>query len=558
MRAAGQTAGARIRGARPATLLAASAILVSGTLLLLWLSRVTFWRDEWSFLLHRRGSGLDVFLDPEVEHLLALPILIYKTLLATFGMDSAAPFQLVAVALFLLSVAVLFVYLRRRVGEWVALAAILPILFLGQAWDDLLFPFQLAFFGSMASGLGALLALDRDDRAGDAMAAGLLTISILFSGLGVPFVAAATVAVGLTSERFRRAWVVVVPTSIFGLWYLGWGHESQTFFSFQNLATSPAYVLDGFASSISSVLGLGAPRDELLVSTLDWGRPLLVLAVGLGVWRLMRLGSVPRWVWVGLALGVGFWALVGLNSSPLAPPTAGRYQYIGAIFVLVIAAELARGVRIRGWPLAIVFAVAGAATLSNFSNLENAAGGLAQIAEKQRGGLAALELIRGEVDPAFLLTEENSNVDYLGAVDAAAYFSAADAFGSPAYTPDQLAGSSEAARVAADKVFAAGLGLGLAPAQGGVGGACDVAVPGAAGGEAGAALIPLQPGGAIVRARGGPVALRLRRYAVGSSPVDVGRIGAGEQALLEIPADGSEKPWQLELTGSGPVEVCEV
>src|SRR4249919_2322330 len=62
--------------------LAGCAIIVSGVLLLHWLSRLTFWRDEWGILLHRRGWSVGTFLDPAVEHLLAIPILIYKLLLS--------------------------------------------------------------------------------------------------------------------------------------------------------------------------------------------------------------------------------------------------------------------------------------------------------------------------------------------------------------------------------------------------------------------------------------------------------------------------------------------
>ena len=139
-------------------------MVTSGVLLLHWLGRLTFWRDEWDFLLHRRSWSVGTFLDPFVEHLVAASILIYKVGVSAFGMDSGRPFQVVAVALFLLSVALLFVYVGRRVGEWLALAAILPILFLGPSWDDLLFPFQMALFGSVACGIAALLAIERRDR----------------------------------------------------------------------------------------------------------------------------------------------------------------------------------------------------------------------------------------------------------------------------------------------------------------------------------------------------------------------------------------------------------
>ena len=136
--------------------LAGGAMLLSGFVLLHFLSQITFWHDEWNLLLHRRGWTVGTFLDPVVEHLVAIPILIYKLLLEIVGMNSPAPFQVVAVLSFLASIALLFVYMRARLGAWIALAAILPILFMGPSWDDLLFPYQMTWFGSVACGLGAL------------------------------------------------------------------------------------------------------------------------------------------------------------------------------------------------------------------------------------------------------------------------------------------------------------------------------------------------------------------------------------------------------------------
>ena len=139
----------RVAGASPATLLFCAALLLSGGLLLTYLSDLTFWRDEWAFILDRRGSGIDTYLDPFVEQLLAIPIAVYKVLIAAFGIESPIPFQIASTLVFLTSMALLFVYVRRRVGDWLALAGVLPILFLGPAWDDLLFPFQISFFGSV-------------------------------------------------------------------------------------------------------------------------------------------------------------------------------------------------------------------------------------------------------------------------------------------------------------------------------------------------------------------------------------------------------------------------
>ena len=93
-----------------------------------------------------------------------------------------------------------------------------------------------------------------------------------------------------------------------------------------------------------------------------------------------------------------------------------------------------------------------------------AANGLAGFAQQERGGLAALELARGQVSPDLELTEQNSGVDYLGLLDAGSYFSAIDAYGSPAYTPAELASAPEPARVSADMVSAAARHLRRAPA----------------------------------------------------------------------------------------------
>jgi hypothetical protein len=534
--------------AQPATLLAGAAMLVSGVLLLHWMGRLTFWRDEWDFLLHRRSWSPNTFLDPFVEQLLAIPTLIYRVLVTTFGMDSPLPFQVTAVLLFLLSVGVLFIYVRRRAGEWLALAAILPILFLGPSWDDLLFPFQMALFGSVACGIGALLALERRDRAGDLAAMALLMVALLFFDLGVPFVAAATVELALGRDRWRRAYVVVVPTVMWLLWYAGWGHNADTFISFHNAANAPNYVLDGLASSLATLVGLGLALGDYQTGPLDWGRPLLVLALILAGWRLHQLGRPSGRLLGVLVLLLGFWSLTALNTSPLAPATAGRYQYLGIVLMVLVAAELVRGLEIRRWAIAGVVIVGAAAALANGVRLRDAAHTLAGIAQQQRGDLAALELLRGQVAPEFELTEENSGVDYLGTLDAGSYFSAVDAYGSPAYTPAELATAPEAGRVGADKVFASALGVGLAPAQDVHPVNCVSARP--------LSPIAVPPGGLLLRAAAADVQVSLRRYATQSFPISLGSLTRGEQRLLRIPPDRSPRPWALQLSGP-KVQVCQ-
>ena len=529
--------------------LAGGAIIVSGVLLLHWLSRLTFWRDEWGFLLHRRGWSVGTFLDPAVEHLVAIPILIYKLLLSTAGMDSPVPFQVVAVALFLMSVGLLFVYVRSRVGAWLGLAAILPILFLGPAWDDLLFPYQLAWFGSVACGIAALLCLDRQTRKADIAATVLLIGGLLFSDAGIPFVAGATVAIALSPERRRRAFVPAIPAALWAIWYLGWGHTAHTFISLHNAAKAPSYVLDGLSSSLSVYLGLSQPYGST-AGALDWGRPLLVLMAVLAVWRIYRLRRPPDGLLVTLAVLLCFWSLTALNASIFGLPTVGRYQYVGVVGLALVASELARGARIGRWVTAGILVVAVASALANVTRLKDAAGGLDGIAQQERGGLAALELARNQVNPDLTLTQENSGVDYLGLVDARSYLSAVDAFGSPAYPEAQLAGAPETGQVAFDRVSALALRAGLLPATNVPHTPCLSVDP-----RTQPVVFKVPSEGVLLTARSPAVHAALHRYS-SAFPVLLGTLPRGRQELLRISPDRSPQPWSVQLSGGGPITVC--
>ena len=539
----------RIPPGGPATLIAGAAMALSAALLLHWLGRLTFWRDEWDFLLHRRPWTLDTFFQPFVEQLLAIPILIYRVLVGAFGMDSPLPFQIVAVTLFIASAVMVFIYVRRRVGEWLALAGILPILFLGPSWDDLLFPFQMALFACVACGIGALLALERHERRWDVAAMGLLLLALFSFALGIPFVAAATAEIAFGRDRWRRAFVVAVPTALWLIWYAGWGHDAHTFISFSNFANSPSYMLDGLAASLATWVGLGAgPYDA---SPLDWGRPLLFVALGLVAWRLYVLRRPsPRLIGTVVLL-LGFWFLTALNTNPFAPATAGRYQYLGIVLMALVAAELAGGIRVRRYATVAIVVAGLVAAVVNGETLRQNANGLAGIAQKERGGLAALELARGQADPGFELTEQNSGVDYLGLLDAGSYYSAIDAYGSPAYTPVELDAAPEAGRVAADMVSGAALGVRLQPGGRAQPRACVELRPGA-----GPAIVGVPPEGIVLRARSTGTAVSLRRYATASFPIALGSLTAGRPALLRVPADGSTRPWSAQLRGGGRVIAC--
>src|SRR5829696_5869244 len=105
----------------PAVLCLTAAVIASGMYLLILQSHFTFFADDWTFILDRRGFSVGVFLDPHNDHIALAPVAVYKSLLALFGMDSVLPFAVVSTLVFVISVVILFVYMRDRVGDWLAL-----------------------------------------------------------------------------------------------------------------------------------------------------------------------------------------------------------------------------------------------------------------------------------------------------------------------------------------------------------------------------------------------------------------------------------------------------
>jgi hypothetical protein len=533
-------------------LLLAGGILASAVLLLVLQSRLTFLLDDWDFLIQRRGFDAHVVFDPHNEHISVLPVLIYKGIQAGIGMESLLPYAVVSTGLFLISVVLLFVILRRAVGSWLALAGVVPLLVFGSASEDLLTPFQMGYFGSVAAGLGALLALDWEDRRGDPLACVLLVVSLCFSSVGLPFLAGVAVWILIHPDRRRRIYVVAVPAVLYGLWWIGWGHTAKTSVTFNNLATSPSYVLDGFASSLSSLLGLATPRDEQAITALDWGRPLLVGAVALAVFALRRTGRISDRLLVALAIGLSFWFLASLNSSSVRAPTVSRYQFVGAVIILLIAAELARGTRLPTRGVAIALAVAAVSALSNAEFLHNQYSVQRAASVQVRGDLAGLELAADRVSPTFVLTPENSGFQYFGQVVAGPFLSAADSYGSPGYSIADLPSAPDSAKTAADRVAAAAEGIALHPSRAARSPGCrSVSLA-----STGKQVATLGPGHSILRNSGGtPVRAFLARYSTLVS-VDLGEIGAGRTVALAIPRDRSDVPWRLALMGPGRVTLC--
>jgi hypothetical protein len=197
--------------------------IVASAILLLYLSRgLTPLVDQWGYVYAYRSWSLETLLTPHNGHLMALSILLYKAMFSVFGLESQLPYQLLNYALSGMVAALLFTLIRDRVGDLLALAAAVLILFVGAGADVIMPTYAFPNLIGLATGLGALLALRREDLKGDLIAFFLLTISILAYSIGIVFAAGAIAAIAMrpSGERLRRCWVALLPLVVYIIWAL--------------------------------------------------------------------------------------------------------------------------------------------------------------------------------------------------------------------------------------------------------------------------------------------------------------------------------------------------
>jgi hypothetical protein len=522
---------------------------------LLYLGRhFTFIQDTWAFLLDRPGINADAFLKPHNEHIVVIPVAIEKLLITLFGMTSALPERLLLTAMLLATAGLVFVYVRRRIGPWPAVIAATLLLFLGPSWSVLIWPFEIVIVGSVLTGVAMLLLLEREDARGDALACLMLTLSVLCSSLGVAFIAAAAIDVWQRRRErgWGRAWIALVPLLLYAAWYVGWGHEAEHHLTLDNVLHSPVYMLEGFASSLDSLLGLSTV-DVNEVGKPEWGRPLLLAAIALVVYGQLRRPGFPRRLWPVAGGAVAYWLLAGFNYFPGREPVAGRYGYTGAVFVLLIAADLLRGLRITRTALLVAAAVTVFAVASNLVFLRNGRASLENTSTLTRADAGALVIAERTVDPSFSLMPDVSGTPSFYLVSVAPFLEAVREHGSPGYSPAELEAAPESARRQADVVLAHALPLSTVTRLG------DYSAsgrPGCARLQPGAET-PLAPGTTKIEVAPGPRAgFALRRFAQGEYSVRAEGAAGGSTTRLTIPSDRAPQPWVLKVEARQTVRVC--
>jgi hypothetical protein len=308
------------------------------------------------------------------------------------------------------------------------------------------------------------------------------------------------------------------------------------------------------AVATGSLFGLG---PTLVGGSIDlgWGREILVaLVVVVGYRQLRRPGFFPG-LWPVAAAAAANWFLTALNAFPGREPTSSRYQYAGAIFIVLILANLFKGVRVSRAVVIVGAIVTALAVGPNLIALKNGADVLKQQSVFTRADTAAIEIAERTVAPDFQLNPEVAGTPSLINVFAGEYLQAVEEYGSPAYTPAELAGAPEEGRRQADIVLAQALPISATrlPGQVGGNGATCVTVPGGAA----ASDVPIAPGRTRIEVAPGPHAdLTMRRFAVGEYPVTVRGAPGDSVTVLHVPRDSVARPWRLHVDAEQPVRVC--
>jgi hypothetical protein len=336
----------RARDRRPLAILVL-ALIVCGAFLLVVGRHLSFFADEWTFALDRRAWNFDALLSAHNGHLVLVPALIYKLLFELVGFAHSWPYRLI---LFLFHAAcVLFIYLlaRRRFGPWLALFPAGLLLLPGTSSDNMLGAFQIAFLGSMAFGLGALVCLDREERRSDIAASVLVGLSICCSSIGVAFAAGILAELILTREKRPRLYIALIPFALYGLWFIGFHPEGgENTIQAGNIPATPRYDARAAAQGFAGFGNLPIVLGSLLM---------LVTAIWLGM-KLWKERGLPARAFTGIVGGLAFWTLAALARAQIGDASAARYIYPSMVFILIIVIASAPPIRRVSWQVGAVLA----------------------------------------------------------------------------------------------------------------------------------------------------------------------------------------------------------
>jgi hypothetical protein len=406
--------------------------------------------------------------------------------------------------------------------------------------------------------------LDRATRGWDALACLLLAISLSALSTGLAFAAGAAVTIWISTNRWRRLWVIAIPLLLYAAWSLWAQQYGESGVTMETVANTPASIVSSMAAASAALTGTfrypasveSGTSGLVLVINTNIGLMIGAILFVLAVWRVSRVGFTNRLMAPLVMLGA-YWGSIALV-SPARNPATTRYQYTAAILVLLLFGELWRGWRpSRGAKMSLaVIAVAGlVALIPNAFNLDGSATLMRETGKLDRAKLAIVDSLGDRIPPQMIVEAGPVGIEADMVISVGEYLRAADAFGSPAYPADQLPGLAPASRHAADSEL---LHL-LAPApvatsgKPGGAGSCSLVLPGSA--QAADLQLPVD-GFAFRATEPAETTVSLRRFGDEFNPLPPAPGGSWYQ--LRIPPDRLPGAWTAELESPGAVRVCRL
>jgi hypothetical protein len=502
--------------------------------------------NEKGQFVHYAPFSPEYLLAPFNGHLPLGGRFVYELVFATIGANYTV-FVLINIAALWAVVALVFELARHRVGNAAALAPCIVLLFLGFAREQLLWPLDFNTAASLAAGLGAVLAIQREDRRGDVLACVLLGLSIAMIELGLAFTLGIALWIVVARPRpnavLRRAWVVAIPVILYAAWYVWARKFGQSETHSGNAHLLPETFMHGGAAAFGALTGTSPIAAGAYVTGITWfGR---ALAVAAGVALLVRLWGrqLPRTIWVWLlVLGI-YWGLLAIAARPAE---GSRYILVAAVLIVLIAADSVR--RKLPAPAAIALLVLAALALpANIVQLTEDRGGdtLHHDPPVSDTEFAMIELARDRVDPEYVVTADPrvAEVDgglFIG-IPAGAYLDAAAHNGSIARSLSEVRASDETLRQIADASLIGALAVEAKQANPTAPGARCQTIAVAPGAES--ATFEVLPGKTLLRPAADKTGLWLARFA---DPPGIGidYMQPGEWIALTIPADEAPDPWR--------------
>ena len=515
---------------------------------------LTFFFDEWTWILDRRDVTVDTLLQPHYGHLSLVPVAMYQVLFHTVGLRHYWPYRVMIATAHLGVAALVFAYLRRRVAPIAALAGAALVLVFGAAWQVILWPFQTSFAMSLVGGIGALLFLDRRTRRADAGAAAMALLALASSGVGVPLVAGVGLEIVLRRE-WRRLWVVLGPGALYALWWAGYGERKG---QADGVVGTARWAAEFAGATVGGVTGTGSTVGQVL---------LLPLAAVL-VWGYLRADADRRPRVASLvAMLVGYWLLIAFSRSGLQAPTTSRYLYAGGVLLVLVLGECCTGISLRVPVATALVVVVAFAVVVNVVDLFDGGDELRGFTQQKLAEVSAIDIGTRTLDPGYVAVRVPPPIDGRPLVAAFADL------GSPALDVAGVRALPDAYRRQADGHLAATVGMGLTGATPPAG-ARPTVTRGGPGTDVGASCVRFDPGASGAGSVDVEVVSStrfLRVEALGTAPVDVRLRAFGDDYFAQdppyatvpdggarnLPTPRSAAPrWHVGLRSAAAFEVC--